>query len=64
MVEDERPGVVGVDNCALVVKVVAPVAVAGVDLVAVVAAVVEALVVVVGGLAAVQVATGRLEQSH
>ena len=95
VVEDERPGVVGVeDTCALVVAamvnaVVAPIAVAddvvvvGVVVVAaivdavvvtravenvvvvVTAAVVDALVVaVVGGLAAVQLATGRLEQRH
>jgi hypothetical protein len=46
--------------------VVASIAVADVDVVVVVAAaVVVALVVaVVGGLAAVQVATGRLEQPH
>jgi hypothetical protein len=66
VVEDERPAVVGVeDNCALVDAVVAPIAVAVVDLVVVAAAVVEALVVVVvGGLAAAQSATGMLEQWH
>jgi hypothetical protein len=61
---EERLEVVGVDdNCVAVVAVVAPIAVADVDLVVVVAAaVVDALVVaVVGGLAAVQVA---LEQPH
>jgi hypothetical protein len=66
VVEDERPGVVGVeDNCALVVAVV-PIGVADVDVVEVVAAaVVDAVAVaVVGRLAAVQVATGRLVQLH
>ena len=66
VVEDERPVVVGVeDNCALVVAVV-PIGVADVDVVVVAAvAVVDAFVVaVVGGLAAVQLATGRLEQGH
>jgi len=65
VVEDERPEVVGVEgNC---VAVVAPTAVADVDVVvvAVVAVVVAAIVdAVVGGLASVQVATGSLEQSH
>jgi hypothetical protein len=74
VVEDERPGVVGVeDTCALVVAamvnaVVAPIAVADVDVVVLVAAaVVDAfafVVAVVGGLAAVQLATGRLEHVH
>ncbi len=65
VVEDERP--VGADDdCALAVAVVVPTAVADVDVVVVAAvAVVDAVVVtVVGGLAAVQVATGRLEQAH
>jgi hypothetical protein len=84
VVEDERPGVV---DCALVVAVVVPTAVADdvavvavvlaaivdavvaptavADVVVVAAAVVGAVVVaVVGGLAAVQLATGRLEQGH
>ena len=67
VVDDERPGFVGMeDNCALVVAVVTPTAVADVDVVVLVAAaVVDAVVVaVVGGLAAVQLATGRLEQVH
>jgi hypothetical protein len=88
VVEDERPGVVGVeDNCALVVAVVVPKGVADVVVVAVVEIEVAAIVVaivapitvvdvdvvvvdafvvpVVGGLAAVQLATGRLgEQEH
>jgi hypothetical protein len=90
VVEDERPEVVcAEDNCALVIAVVAPIAVADVIVVAVVAVVVAAIVAVVvpkavvdvdvvvvvdaavvdafvvpvvGGLAAVQLATGRLEQ--
>jgi hypothetical protein len=65
VVEDERPGVVCVEDiCALVVAVVAPTTVADVDVAVVVAAaVVDAFVVaVVGGLA--QVATGRLVQKH
>jgi hypothetical protein len=58
--EDERPVVVGVDDdCALVVAVVVPTAVADVDVAAV-----AVVVAVVGGLAAVQLATGRLEQAH
>jgi hypothetical protein len=63
VVEDERPGV---DDCALVVAVVVPIAVADVDVAVVVAAaVVDAFVVaVVGELAAVQLAAGRLEQTH
>jgi hypothetical protein len=64
VLEDERPGVVGVeDNCALVDAVVVPTAVADVDVVVVVtAAVVDAFVVAVaGGFAAVQVS---LEQPH
>jgi hypothetical protein len=50
----------------VVVAVVASIAVADVDVVVVVgaAAVNALLVAVVGGLAAVQVATGRLEQPH
>jgi hypothetical protein len=63
VVEDERPGVVGMeDTCA----VVAPTTIEAVDVVVLVsAAVVDAFVVaVVGGLAAVQLATGRLEQKH
>jgi hypothetical protein len=79
VVENARPGVVGVeDNCAVVVEVVVaveipaiadagivPIAIADVDLVVVVgAAAVDDFVAVVGGLAAVQAATGRLEQSH
>jgi len=91
VVEDERPEVVGVEaNCVAVVAVVAPIAVADIDVVvdvvavvipaivvevvvpitdedvvvAVTAAVVDAFVVAVGGLAAVQLATGRLEQEH
>jgi len=48
VVEDARPGVVGVEgNCALVVTVVAPIAVADVIVVAVVANVVAAIVVVI-----------------
>jgi hypothetical protein len=91
VVDDERPGVAGMeDNCAIVVAVVVPMAVADVDVVAVavVAVVVDAVVVskavvdvdlvvvvaaavvdafvvaVIGELAAVQLATGRLEQEH
>ena len=67
VVEDERPGVVGMeDTCVLVVSVVAPTAVADVDVVVLVAAVVVGafVVAVVGELAAVQLATGRLEQKH
>jgi hypothetical protein len=71
VLEDERPGVVSAeDNCALVDAVVVPIAVADVDVVVVavvavvVAAIVDDFVAVVGGLAAVQLATGRLEQSH
>jgi hypothetical protein len=90
MVEDDMPGIVGMDdNCALVVAVVAPTTIADVDVVVVAAvavvvvAIVDAVgattavvvvaavvvvgafvVAVVGGLAAVQLATGRLEQVH
>jgi hypothetical protein len=67
VVEDERPGFVGMeDTCALVGAVVAPTTIADVDVVVLVtAAVVNAFVVaVVGELAAVQAATGRLEQGH
>jgi hypothetical protein len=67
VVDDERPGVVGMeDNCALVVAVVAPTTIADVDVVVDVAAVVVGafVVAVVGELAAVQAATGRLEQAH
>jgi hypothetical protein len=93
VVEDARPGVVGVEDnwalvvavvasiavadvvvaavveievAAIVVAVVAPITVADVDVVVVVAAaVIKAFVVaVVRGLAAVQLATGRLEHSH
>ncbi len=93
VVEDEKPGFVGMeDTCALVVAVVAPTTIADVDVgvvavgVVVVAAIVDAVVVtravadvvvdvaaavvnafvvaVVGRLAAVQLATGRLVQEH
>jgi hypothetical protein len=65
VVEDERPVVVGVeDDCTLVVAVVAPIAVVDVDLVVVVGAAVVDAFVAVSALAAVQVATGRLEQPH
>jgi hypothetical protein len=67
VVETERSEVVGVeDNCAIVVAVVVPKGVVDVDVVVVVAAavVVAVVVAVVGELAAVQVATGSLEQSH
>jgi len=67
VVEDKRSAVVGVEgNCAVVVEVVVPIAVADVDVVvvAVVAVVVDAFVVaVVGGLVAVQLAS-RLWQEH
>jgi hypothetical protein len=57
--EDERPGVVGAgDDCELVVV---PIGVADVDVAAVVD---EIVVAVIGALAAVQVATGRLVQLH
>ncbi len=58
--------VVAVVVAATVDAVVAPIAVADVDvLVVAAAAVVDAVVVaVVGGLAAVQLATGRLKQMH
>jgi hypothetical protein len=66
VVEDERPGVVGMeDTCALVVESVVPIAVADVDVAVVVAvAVVDAVAVAVVGLAAVQLVAGRLEQTH
>ena len=54
VVEDARPAVVGVeDNCAL----------ADVDI-AEVTAIAVVIAAIVGGLAAVQSATGRLEQGH
>jgi hypothetical protein len=58
--------VVAVVVAAIVDAVVAPITVADVDvvMVAVVAVVIAAIVDAVGGLAAVQVATGRLEQPH
>ena len=74
MVEIERRSVVvglAVDafavliDVAVVVTVVAPTGVADDVVVVVAAAVVDAVVVaVVGGLAAVQLATGRFEQGH
>jgi hypothetical protein len=54
-----------VEFVAIVDEVVTAIAVADVDVVVVVAAaVVGAVVAVVGGLAAVQLATGMLEQGH